>query len=87
MWRRKLRGKNKKGKIKYGILTAAAAAVVWLFMPFHTIKGSGEEIYVGGMPDSWPFGVSTIPKKLLIREYCLRYWIPPPDRRTWKYDM
>lgn len=55
MWRRKLRGKNKKGKIKYGILTAAAAAVVWLFMPFHTIKGSGEEIYVGGMPDSWPF--------------------------------
>lgn len=50
-----MRGKNKKGKIKYGILTAAAAAVVWLFMPFHTIKGSGEEIYVGGMPDSWPF--------------------------------
>ena len=86
MWRRKLRGKNKKGKIKYGILTAAAAAVVWLFMPFHTIKGSGEEIYVGGMPDSWPFEFYDS-KKLLIREYCLRYWIPPPDRRTWKYDM
>ena len=79
-----MRGKNKKGKIKYGILTAAAAAVVWLFMPFHTIKGSGEEIYVGGMPGRLS---STIPKKPLIRAYCLRYWMPPPDRRTWKYDM
>lgn len=49
-----MRGNKKKSKLKFGIIAAVSVAV-WLFMPFWTLHGNGEEIYVGGIPDSWPF--------------------------------
>ena len=50
-----MRGKRKKDNIRKGIAAAAVFAAVWLLIPFQTVWGRDEEIYVGGMPDSWPF--------------------------------
>lgn len=49
-----MRGNKNKGKLIYGMI-AAASVVLWLFIPFQPLRGNGEEIYVGGIPDSWPF--------------------------------